>query len=267
MRTYEGILDGILKDKRWRIKNARATVPFEWIYEAAYAAPSPLSLTDAIRSYKGLAIMAEMKRASPSGGILNIDLQPAETARMFSLAGATALSVLTEASQFMGTLNDLKDAKNASLPHNVPILQKDFIIDDYQICEGRVVGADAVLLMISVLPPQRYTALSRMAKDLGMTPLTEVHDEHELEVAMRENPDILGINNRDLLSLTTTLDTFERLAKRVPPNVLIVAESGIKNSSDARRMANAGADAILIGEALMRAGSEAPSLINSLRLV
>ncbi len=204
----------------------------------------------------GLGIVAELKRRSPSGGALKPGADAAATARLYHGAGACMLSILTEPEHFGGSLDDLAAAR-AAVP--LPLLRKDFIVDAYQIAESRLAGADAILLIVAALGNRTGEFLLRAAA-AGLHVLVEVHDEAELDLALAAGAEIVGINNRNLTDLSVDLSTTERLAPRVPEGVLIVAESGVSSRADAQRLKNAGADALLIGTALMQAPDPAALL-------
>ena len=199
---------------------------------------------------EGISLIAEMKRASPSRGPIRPGASVADVVRAYQAAGARAVSVLTEGAHFGGSLDDLVDARAAC---ELPLLRKDFVVDEYQLLEARVAGADAVLLIVAALDADRLAALMAAASDLGMDSLVEVHDEKEVEIAVESGAEVLGINNRDLHSLEVDLGTTFRLLADVPAGTVVVAESGITERAHVRELEDAGVDAILVGEALMRA--------------
>jgi indole-3-glycerol phosphate synthase len=199
---------------------------------------------------EGISLIAEMKRASPSRGPIRPDATVAEVVSAYQAAGARAVSVLTEPEFFGGSLDDLVTARGAC---DLPLLRKDFVVDEYQLLEARAAGADAVLLIVAALERERLQELMAVASDLGMDSLVEVHDEDEVEAAVDAGAEVLGINNRDLHSLEVDLDTTFRLLADVPAGTVVVAESGITRHDDVERLERAGVDAILVGEALMRA--------------
>ena len=184
--------------------------------------------------------------------------------REYCSAGAAAISVLTEFDHFRGTIEDLAAAKTVAACNSVPVLLKDFVFDEYQVWEARAAGADAVLLIVSILDGPLYRDLFGLCQSTGMDVLVEVFDESELEVALSANPGIVGVNNRNLRTLETSLDVFERVAPGIGHNRIRIAESGMKNAADVRRMGRAGADAVLVGESLMRAGGDAASLVRTM---
>jgi indole-3-glycerol phosphate synthase len=199
---------------------------------------------------EGIALIAEMKRASPSAGPIRPGASVSEVVRAYEAAGAAACSVLTEPSHFGGSLDDLVEARAAC---RLPLLRKDFLIDPYQLVEARVAGADAVLLIVAALGPQRLRELMEAAGELGMDSLVEVHDEDDAEVAVEAGAELVGINNRNLKTLEVDPRTTLRLLPDLPAGTVVVAESGIGSRADVLELERAGVDAILVGEALMRA--------------
>ena len=200
-----------------------------------------------------LHLIAEVKRASPSKGDLAPDIDAADLARIYIENGASAISVLTDAPFFKGSLDDLQAIRGVSAESRTPILRKDFVIDEYQIYESRLWGADAILLLVVGLSDSQLEDYQGMANGLGMAALIETHDELELYRALEIKPRLIGINNRDLRTFVTDLATTHGLAPRVGQSSRVVAESGISSADDARSMRAAGADAILVGEALITA--------------
>jgi len=217
------------------------------------------SLVDAV-SAPGLSVIAEVKQASPSEGRIKV-VAPAVQARLYESAGASAVSVLTEERHFGGSLEDLRAVKAAV---EVPVLRKDFIVDVYQLYESLVYGADAVLLMAAILKDDTKTYVLK-AHEIGLECMVEVHDAGEVDYAVESGARLIGINNRDLETLKVELGTTERLMPLIPDDRLIVAESGIKTREDVERMEAAGADAVLVGTALMRADDPAANLRELMR--
>ncbi len=208
-------------------------------------------------SAPGTAVIAEVKRASPSKGMLHPDLDAAETAALYEEAGAAAVSVLTEERYFRGSLEDLRRARAAC---GLPLLRKDFIVDPYQVWEAAAAGADCVLLIAAALPGAELERLAAAVGEAGLDCLVEVHDRRELERALAAGAPLVGINNRDLKTFAVRLETTIELAPLVPGGVTVVGESGIRGADDVRRLAAAGVDAVLVGELLVRGGSPAGKL-------
>ena len=208
-------------------------------------------------SENGIAVIAELKKASPSKGLIRADFQPALLARELEQAGASALSVLTDEQFFQGSLEYLREASSAS---SIPCLRKDFIVDEFQIIEARAFSADAVLLIVAALSQNELVMLAQSAKSHGLDVLCEAHDEHELQRAVDAGCNLIGINSRDLRTFKVTLDTAFELAQKIPAGCLRVAESGIHSGADMARLKAAGYDAFLIGESLMKAERPGKSL-------
>jgi indole-3-glycerol phosphate synthase len=244
------ILRRILAHKREELAARRYEMPLVQARASASDAPAPRDFAAALRA-DDVRIIAEIKRASPSeGAIREGEFDPAAIARQYADAGAAALSVLTDEEFFAGRLEYLTAAREAC---EVPVLRKDFIIDDYQLYEARAAGADAVLLIVAALDPTKLRDLLALTRSLGMAALVESHDEPELEIALESGAEVLGVNNRDLRTFEVDLGTTERLAEMVPDDRVLVAESGVHTREDIERLAAAGADAALVGTALMRA--------------
>jgi len=248
------MLEEILAATRRRVAESRAIRPRDALTRLAAGAPATLSLTAAL-GQPGVQLIAEIKRRSPSRGDLRPDLDPAAQAAAYARGGAAALSVLTEPTYFAGALEDLALARRGlAAGRTLPILRKDFIIDPYQVLEARVCGADAILLIVAALAPEDLTTLYAEARGLGLDVLVEVHEECELERALAVEPAIVGINSRNLRDMTVDLRVVERLRPLIPAGKLVVAESGVRGPEDVRRLHDLGVDAILVGEALVRAG-------------
>ncbi len=197
----------------------------------------------------GPAVIAEVKKASPSAGVIRADFHPDQIAQSYEKAGAACLSVLTDRDYFQGSDEYLQMARNACL---LPVLRKDFMIDPWQIMQSRVLGADCILLIAAALEPSQMADLLAVSKEVGLDALIEVHNEEELECALKLDHQLIGVNNRNLNTFETTLQTSERLKKLMPANSLLVTESGIKSVQDVQRMQAAGINAFLVGEAFMR---------------
>jgi len=219
---------------------------------AARDAPEPRGFARAVRSAREVRVVAEFKRRAPSAGRLaDAGADAAATCRAYAQAGAAALSVLTDAAHFGGSLDDLRAARSAS---SLPVLRKDFVIDSVQVFEARAAGADAVLLIARALDAARLVDLGAAAAETGMDALVEVHDAGELASALSAGATLVGINSRDLATFDTDLGRIERLAADVPEHVTLVGESGVRDAADVRRLGAAGVHAVLVGSALMRSG-------------
>lgn len=254
MRPPGGLLAEIVAAKRAAVAARRTTTPRRALETAVAALPPPRGLAAVLTPPPGdIRLLAELKRASPVAGVLAHGFDPVPRAPEYVAAGAAALSVLTDP-HFRGSLADL-DAVRARV--DCPVLQKDFVIEEYQLWEARAHGADAVLLIVAILGRDRLAELHRETKALGLSALVEVHDEAELEVAADLGVGLIGINNRDLTTFRTDLGTTDRLAPLAPPGACVVSESGIASRDDVRRVVEAGAHAILVGEALSRSGDPA----------
>jgi len=249
----ETVLDRILERKVGDIALRRKMVPLARLRAAAESAPPPRDMPAALRR-DTVALIAEVKHASPSRGVLIDDFDPVALGTTYAGHGAAAISVLTDEAFFLGSLDDLAAVREVV---GVPVLRKDFVIDPYQVYESRAAGADAVLLIVTALDDALLGDLHTQIEAMGMAALVEVHDEDELERALRIDPALVGINNRDLKTFTVDLATTARLAPHVPENVTLVAESGIFTDADVREMGRLGVRAVLVGEALVRAGDTA----------
>ena len=244
--VLDDIVDGVLADLEVR----RQQVTLEALRARATAAAAPLEVRSLLRG-PTLGVIAEVKRRSPSKGDLSDIPDPAGLARAYAAGGAAAISVLTEQRRFGGSLADL-DAVRAAV--QVPVLRKDFVVTDYQVWEARAHGADLVLLIVAALDDVALTRLHALVSELGMTPLIEVHDEAEIDRAVAIGADLIGVNARNLKTLDVDPEAFARLVPRLPQGAIRVAESGIRGPDDARDRADAGAHAVLVGEALVTGG-------------
>jgi indole-3-glycerol phosphate synthase len=203
------------------------------------------------------AVIAEMKKASPSRGVLSSNFDPGGIARQYESGDAAALSVLTDEHFFQGSLADLQAARDAVA---IPVLRKDFTLDEYHVVEAAAHGADAILLIVAILDSKRIRALRELAASYGMAALVETHSQAELDVALDAGADLIGVNNRDLRTFEVKLETSLGLAARIPSGVVKVAESGIHSASDVKLLRDAGFDAFLVGEHLMKSGDPAAAL-------
>lgn len=255
------ILDRIIAQTAADVANRKQATHIEELRERAERSAPAISLRSSL-SGSGLSLIAEIKRASPSRGRFPAEFEVSDVASSYADFGADAISVLTDEPFFQGSLADLRAtvaiAHNASKP--IPVLRKDFIIDEYQLVEARANGADATLLIVGALTDERLTALMCAADDVGIETLVEVHDKAEMKRALAAGASLIGINNRDLRTFTVDLAVTERLAPMASENVVLVGESGIFTSDDASRMRAAGMDAVLVGESLIVAPDRAQAI-------
>ncbi len=252
------ILDRIVADKREELAVAQRRVPFAELKARLPQAPPPRPFAQALRD-DSIRLIAEVKKASPSRGLLRDQFDPLALARAYAEGGAAAVSVLTDEKHFQGSLDHLASIR-ADLRKGPPLLRKDFLFDHYQLYEARVHGADAVLLIAAILNPALLAQLIGLAKALDMDALVEVHDELELERALMASAALVGVNNRDLRTFEVDLATTERLRPLIPPEVIVVAESGILTRADIQRLQALDVHAVLIGEALVTAPDPAAKI-------
>jgi indole-3-glycerol phosphate synthase len=255
------VLRTIIAARRRRIEEARASVSLESLRRTAESRSDIRDFAAAI-SGEVLSVIAELKKASPSRGLLRPEFRPIEIAHAYQQSGASALSVLTEEEFFQGSLNDLTAARGAV---SLPVLRKDFIVDEYQVYEAVAAGADAFLLIVAALEDGDLKHFLSLAKQLRAMALVEVHTAEELDRAVASGARIIGINNRNLHTLEVSLETSLRLREKIPPPCLAVSESGIKRGEDLERLAKAGFNAVLIGEHLMLAGDPGEELSRLLK--
>lgn len=244
------ILDEIVAQKRRTVDALRQIQSVSDMERAAASAPAPRDFFHALKDAPAPAIIAEIKKASPSAGVIRPDLDVAALVSNYEKGGAAAVSVITEEDFFLGKLEYVLQAREAG---RLPVLCKDFIIDPLQVLAARAAGADALLLIAAVLNQDTLVDLLEMAHSLGMACLVEVHDENELSRVLKTDAPIIGINNRNLRTFEVSLETTLKLRPLVPANRLVVAESGIQQRADLESLAAAGVDAVLIGTSLMRA--------------
>jgi indole-3-glycerol phosphate synthase len=243
VNVLEEIIEGVRADLAAR----QAVTSLDDLKARARTQPSAKDGVRALRG-EGVAVIAEVKRSSPSKGALAAITDPAGLAADYELGGASVISVLTEQRRFGGSLQDLKDVRARV---DIPVLRKDFIVSSYQLWEARAYGADLALLIVAALEQDALVSLIERAESIGLTPLVEVHDEREIERAVDAGAKIVGVNARDLRTLQVDRDTFTRLAPHIPGSVVRVAESGVRGPHDLIAYANAGADAVLVGESLV----------------
>ncbi len=258
------ILDTILAHKREEVARAQAQVPRQRLELQLSDAPEVRSFARALRRDDGsVAVIAEVKKASPSKGVIREQFDPLHIAETYAQHGASAISVLTDERFFQGHLEYLRAIRQRV---SVAVLRKDFILSRYQVLEARVAGADAALLIVAALSDAELNDLLAYTHELGMDALVEVHTAEEVRRAVDAGAQVIGINNRDLSTFHTTLEVTERLAPLIPDDRLVVSESGIESAEDVRRAARAGAHAVLVGESLMRASDITGALAGLVRV-
>ena len=254
------ILNRILQRKVEEIAAAKQLAPLAQLRQQLEAAPTPRGFIQSLRDKQSLglsAVIAEIKKASPSKGVIREDFDPGQIAESYASGGAACLSVLTDRDFFQGHDDYLVAARNACL---LPVIRKDFIIDPYQIYQARTLGADCILLIVAALEDDKLKELYDLSSELGMDTLVEVHNQNELVRAMRLDLEILGINNRDLHSFETSLSTTLDLLYQLPESCLVVTESGIHSSEHVQLMRDHGVNSFLVGEAFMRASDPGAEL-------
>jgi len=257
--TQLTVLEQILVRKRAELLTQRSLVPIEELEKRSR--PSRRSFRQALEARRP-AVISEIKKASPSAGVIAQDFDPAGIARRYEGAGAAALSVLTDEQFFQGSLDHLQQARQAV---SIPVLRKDFTLDRYHLLQAAAAGADAILLIVAALSDFDLHELMAQAEDLELDALIEVHDEAELDRALSAGADLIGVNNRNLKTLEVSLETSLRLAERIPASVLAVSESGIRTADDVRRLTEAGYRAFLIGESLMKQADPGQALASLLK--
>lgn len=242
------IISQIIEEKEKVVAKNKSAVPLGGLIKALEGPLTPKIDFKKALSASGINLIAEIKKKSPSKGIIRKDFKPLEIALDYAVAGAKALSILTDEKFFGGDISLIKEIKKEV---NLPVLQKDFMIDEYQIYEARLAGADAVLLIADILTEKQMRRFRDIAKKLGMDAVCEAHTKEDLDKILSVNAGIIGINNRNLHDFKVDLETTARLIKDIPPGKIIIAESGIKNYKDVMYCKSLGANAVLIGEALM----------------
>jgi indole-3-glycerol phosphate synthase len=262
--SMAAILERIIAATRARVAEARRGADLrELERQAEQHMPRGFRRALELKSRDGVAVIAELKKASPSKGLIRAEFRPAELARELEVAGAATLSVLTDAEFFQGSLRNLREASAAV---KIPCLRKDFIVDEFQLPEARANAADAVLLIVAALSADELDRLAAGARRHGLDVLCEVHDEKELQRALDAGCDLIGVNTRDLRTFKVDVETAFRLAEKFPADVVRVAESGIRFAEDVSRLRTAGYDAFLVGESLMRANSPGDALRELMRV-
>ncbi len=253
MHDASQFLQRILARKAQEVVERAQRLPLSELRHRLEAAPMPRGFAAALQariSDQPPAVIAEIKKASPSKGLLAPDFSPAAFAASYERNGATCLSVLTDTDFFQGSDADLRAARAAC---RLPVLRKDFTLDDYQVYEARVIGADCILLIVAALGDTQMRELAALARDLGLDVLVEVHDEAELERALLVNTPLIGVNNRDLRTFEVRLQTTLDLLAKIPPDRTVISESGIRTPADVALLREHGVNAFLVGEAFMRA--------------
>jgi indole-3-glycerol phosphate synthase len=249
MTSHATYLDAILEDHRAQAAGERR--PLDREIDAARAMPPARGFAAALGAATGLAVIAEIKRRSPSKGPLAPELDPADLGRRYASGGAACLSVLTDEQWFGGSPADLAAARAAV---DVPVLRKDFTVGPHDVCDARTMGADCVLLIAAALDDAELADLHALAVEVGLDALVEVHDEAEVERALEVGATLIGVNQRDLVTFAVDTERAVRVAPQIPPDVVSVAESGVRGPADAARLSEAGYDAVLVGESLVTAG-------------
>jgi indole-3-glycerol phosphate synthase len=245
----QNVLAKIIDQKRLEIAEAKRLRPAETLRERVSAAPPVRDFVAALQSAPDIGLIAEVKKGSPSAGLIRADFDPVQIALTYERHGASCLSVLTDEHFFLGHLDYLRSVRHAV---KIPVLRKDFMIDRYQVLEARAAGADCILLIAECLDDCQLRDLYFYASELGMESLIELYDAENLDRVLKLEPALVGINNRDLRTFVTDLDHTTRLARQIPATTLLVSESGIKTRSDIDQVKAGGARAILVGESLMR---------------
>ena len=256
MGNTPNILNRIFQVKRQEVENLKKQTALRELEETVSEQPYPQSLSEALAG-DSISLIAEVKKASPSKGLLAPNFDPVGLAHTYVENGASAISVLTETPHFQGSLEHLKAIKDNLGGTCPPVLRKDFLFDEYQVYESRAWGADALLLIAAILNQAQIARLISLSRQLGMECLVEVHNEREVEIALCGGAEIVGINNRDLTTFEVDLDTTRRLRPLIPDDKLVVAESGIFTAEDVAKLEGWGANAILVGEALITASDVA----------
>jgi indole-3-glycerol phosphate synthase len=244
------ILDKIIENKRSEVGRAKISKPLGLLKREFQDLEKTRDFYQSIRPNGTTKVIAEIKCASPSKGVLRPDYNPVEISKSYARGGASAISVLTDSRFFKGSLDHLRDVRSSV---EIPLLRKDFIIDSYQVYESRFYGADAILLIVAVLESTILKELLELAHSLDMNAIVEIHNEAELDKAIKAGSKIIGINNRDLKTFDVSLETSLRLCKLIPKGKIVISESGISSSDDLKRLKSAGINVLLIGERFMRA--------------
>ena len=251
-------------DQKWKdIESSKATVSIEQLREELHQTAPPRDFLAALNNRAGVSLIAEVKRASPSKGLIREDFDPVKIAMEYESNGASCISVLTDEHFFQGHLDYLRDIRSAV---QIPVLRKDFILDPYQVIEARVAGSDAVLLIAECLSETMLCQLHDLIVELGMTPLVELYEAENLPAVLKSGAKLIGVNNRDLRTFEVDLKHTIRMREKLPADCTVVGESGIFTAEDVRQLADAGIDAMLVGESLMRSADIGQAVRNLLGL-
>jgi indole-3-glycerol phosphate synthase len=251
------ILDKIVASKRRELATARERVSEFDLERQAAGMPETRDFRGALLAAVGIAVIAEVKKASPSAGVIQADFDPVAVARAYERGGASCVSVLTDQPFFQGSLNDLRAVRDAI---RLPVLRKDFILERYQLLEARCAGADAVLLIAEILPGETLPQLLRQTRELGLQALVELYDQENLSRVLNAGANLVGVNNRNLRTFVTRLEHTLEIAAAIPPGITLVSESGIRGRADVERLLTSQVRAILVGETLMRAPDPAVAI-------
>ncbi len=254
VKTRGKILDEIMRYHREQLPKIKRDVPLRDVQAFATIMPKPFDFYAALAK-EGVSLIAECKKASPSKGVIVRDYDPIRLSRRYVRGGAAAISVLTDARHFQGSLSDLRDVREATFEAGIPLLRKDFTFDPYHVYEARAAGADAILLIAAVLGKGQMQELLALTDSLGMNALVEVHSEAELQQVLDIKPRIIGVNNRNLQTFEVDFENTRRLRNMIPEEILAVGESGLQSADDVRTMRIIGVNAILVGETLVKSKS------------
>ena len=245
------VLKQIIKDKEKLVEETKSKVSLEILMREASKINNPIDFKNIFKSDE-VSLIAEIKRSSASAGVILPELNLSKITNTYVENGVSAISILTEKTRFGGSLSDLREVSSICKRSNVPVLQKDFIFDDNQIYEGAINGASAALIIVSILDEKKLNQLIKTCKKLSLTPLVEIFNEDELKLALDNDADVIGINNRNLNNLETSLKVFEKLSPKVPKDKILISESGIKTIEDVKIMSEQGADGVLVGESILK---------------
>ena len=245
------VLKQIIQDKKKLVEESKDKISLEELKNKTSEIIKPIDFKNIFNSNE-ISLIAEIKRSSASAGDILPELNLSDITNTYIKGGVSAISILTEKTRFGGSISDLKEVVSICKTNNVPVLQKDFIFDVYQIYEGAINGASAALIIVSILDEKELNQLIKTCKELSITPLVEIFNEYELNLALDNGADVIGINNRNLNNLETSLKVFEELSPMVPKDKILISESGIKTIEDVKLMSDQGADGVLVGESILK---------------